>query len=114
MSGSANAGDNPRNLTMGPGDDGEFSEGTPETVPNQYNSRTVLKKSVEQTEEELLHLAEVIEATQVSTSEKEEKINFLERELRRKIMEYDDKQMELNNNIRNLKIQKEEFNEVIF
>ncbi len=37
----------------------------------------VLKKSVEQTEEELLHLAEVIEATQASTSEKEEKINQL-------------------------------------
>lgn len=37
----------------------------------------VLKKSVEQTEEELLHLAEVIETTQESISEKEEKINQL-------------------------------------
>ncbi len=37
----------------------------------------VLKKSVEQTEEELLHLAEVIETTQASISEKEEKINQL-------------------------------------
>ena len=31
----------------GPGDDGEFSEGTPETVPNRYNSQTELKKTVE-------------------------------------------------------------------
>lgn len=37
----------------------------------------VLKKSVEQTEEELLHLAEVIETTQESISEKEDKINQL-------------------------------------
>lgn len=37
----------------------------------------VLKKSVEQTEEELLHLAEVIDTTQASISEKEEKIEQL-------------------------------------
>ena len=34
----------------------------------------VLKKSVEQTEEELLHLAEVIESTETSIDEKEQKI----------------------------------------
>ncbi len=37
----------------------------------------VLKKSVEQTEEELLHLAEVIETTESSISEKEDKIDQL-------------------------------------
>lgn len=37
----------------------------------------VLKKSVEQTEEELLHLAEVIESTETSIDEKEEKIDQL-------------------------------------
>jgi len=37
----------------------------------------VLKKSVEQTEEELLHLAEVIENTQLNIDEKEEKVSQL-------------------------------------
>lgn len=37
----------------------------------------VLKKSVEQTEEELLHLAEVIENTQLNIEEKEEKVSQL-------------------------------------
>lgn len=37
----------------------------------------VLKKSVEQTEEELLHLGEVIETTEASIDEKEEKIDQL-------------------------------------
>jgi predicted nucleic acid-binding Zn-ribbon protein len=37
----------------------------------------VLKKSVEQTEEELLHLGEVVENTQLSINEKEEKVNQL-------------------------------------
>ena len=37
----------------------------------------VLRKSLEQTEEEILHLGEVIENTELSISEKEEKVNQL-------------------------------------
>ena len=33
-------------LPPGPGDDGMFSEGTPETVPVQYNSKSVLIRKV--------------------------------------------------------------------
>ena len=33
-------------LPPGPGDDGMFSEGTPETVPMQYNTQSVLTRKV--------------------------------------------------------------------
>lgn len=33
-------------LPPGPGDDGMFSEGSPETVPVQYNTKTVLTRKV--------------------------------------------------------------------
>ena len=32
----------------GPGEDGEIADAVPETVPNQYNSQTTLKQTVEQ------------------------------------------------------------------
>jgi len=68
----------------------------------------VLKKSVEQTEEELLHLAEVIESTETSIEEKEEKIDQLKESVAEEQSEAQAQLAELDEQIQALKTREEE------
>jgi len=68
----------------------------------------VLKKSVEQTEEELLHLAEVIETTEASIAEKEDKIVQLRESIAQDEAEAEEELAALDKEIDKLKAREDE------